>query len=122
LSQGHRSAIDSRAKFILGKPEEDGDILKALKSANAQAVIHFAGSILVGESMKEPGRYFHNNVTNSLKLLEAAHECGVKKFVFSSTAATYGLPDRVPITEDFPQQPVNPYGESKLMFEKMLQW
>jgi UDP-glucose 4-epimerase len=114
--------VDSRAKFVLGKPEQPGDILNAVKAANAQAIIHFAGSILVGESMKEPGKYFHNNVVHSLSLLEAARLCGVKKFVFSSTAATYGLPERVPITEDFPQQPVNPYGESKLMLEKMLQW
>jgi UDP-glucose 4-epimerase len=76
----------------------------------------------VGESMTNPGKYFHNNVGNGLKLLEAAVACGVKKFVFSSTCATYGPPDRVPMTEDLPQRPINPYGESKLMFEKMLQW
>src|SRR5260221_12483284 len=106
LSEGHRSAVDARARFILGKPEEAGDILKAVKTSNAEAVIHFAGSILVGESMTQPGKYFHNNVVHSLSLLEAAREGGVKKFVFSSTAATYGLPERVPITAGFPQQPV----------------
>src|SRR5947208_2973315 len=79
LSEGHRSAVDSRAKFVLGKPEEPGDTLKAVKESKAEAIIHFAGSILVGESMAQPGKYFHNNVTNSLKLLDAAIECGVKK-------------------------------------------
>jgi UDP-glucose 4-epimerase len=122
LSEGHRSAVDPRATFVTGKPEEPGDVLKAVKASKAQAIIHFAGSIMVGESMTNPAKYFHNNVVNSLKVLDAAVECGVKKFVFSSTAAAYGLPDRVPITEDFPKQPVNPYGESKLMFEKMLEW
>ena len=70
----------------------------------------------------QPGQVLHNNVANGLKLLDAAVECGVKKFVFSSTCATYGPPDRLPMTEDLPQRPINPYGESKLMFEKMLQW
>ena len=84
--------------------------------------MHFAANALVGESMTNPRKYFHNNVANGLKLLDAAVECGVKKFVFSSTCATYGPPDRVPMTEDLPQRPINPYGESKLMFEKILQW
>ncbi|MGD0614881.1 MAG: UDP-glucose 4-epimerase GalE [Verrucomicrobiota bacterium] len=122
LSEGHRSAVDSRARFLLGKPEEPGDILKAVRSAKPDAIMHFAASALVGESMTHPNKYFHNNVVNGLKLLDAAVECGIKKFVFSSTCATYGPPDRVPMTEDLPQRPINPYGESKLMFEKILQW
>jgi UDP-glucose 4-epimerase len=122
LSEGHRSAVDSRARFLPGKPEEPGDILKAVRSAKSDAIMHFAASALVGESMTHPNKYFHNNVVNGLKLLDAAVECGVKKFVFSSTCATYGPPDRVPMTEDLPQRPINPYGESKLMFEKILQW
>ena len=81
--------------------------------------MHFAASALVGESMTNPKKYFHNNFVNALKLADAAVECGVKKFVFSSTCATYGPPDRVPMTEDLPQRPINPYGESKLMFEKV---
>jgi UDP-glucose 4-epimerase len=72
--------------------------------------------------MTNPKKYFHNNFVNALKLADAAVECGVKKFVFSSTCATYGPPDRVPMTEDLPQRPINPYGESKLMFEKALIW
>ena len=122
LSEGHRSAVDGRARFVLGRPEEKGDLLQAVREARPDAVMHFAANALVGESMTNPGKYFHNNVANGLKLLEATVECGVKKFVFSSTCATYGPPDRVPMTEDLPQRPINPYGESKLMFEKMLQW
>ena len=122
LCEGHRSAVDSRAKFVLGKPEQEGDILNAVKSARPDAIMHFAASALVGESMTNPKKYFHNNVVNALKFADAAVECGVKKFVFSSTCATYGPPDRVPMTEDLPQRPINPYGEAKLMFEKILQW
>lgn len=122
LTEGHRSAVDSRAKFVFGKPEVEGDILNAVKSAKPDAILHFAAFIIVGESMTNPQKYFQNNFVNALKLADAAVECGVKKIIFSSTAAIYGLPERVPITEDFPQQPVNPYGESKLMFEKALLW
>jgi UDP-glucose 4-epimerase len=122
LSEGHRSAVDPRAEFVLGKPDEDGHILNALKAARPEAIMHFAANALVGESMTNPKKYFHNNVVNGLKLLDATVECGVKKFVFSSTCATYGPPDRVPMTEDLPQRPINPYGESKLMFEKILLW
>ena len=122
LTEGHRSAVDSRARFLPGKPEEPGDLLKAVQSVKPDAVMHFAASALVGESMTDPRKYFHNNVVNGLKLLDAVVECGVKKFVFSSTCATYGPPDRVPMTEDLPQRPINPYGESKLMFEKVLRW
>jgi len=122
LSEGHRSAVDERAKFILAKPEQDGDILGAVKATRPDAILHFAASALVGESMTNPRKYFHNNVVNALKLADAAIACGVKKFVFSSTCATYGPPDRVPMTEDLPQRPINPYGESKLMFEKILSW
>lgn len=122
LTEGHRSAVDPRAKFILGKPEQEEDILQAIQSARPDAIMHFAASALVGESMTNPKKYFHNNVVNGLRLLDAAVECGVKKFVFSSTCATYGPPDKIPMTEDLPQRPINPYGESKLMFEKILRW
>src|SRR6266550_8601113 len=122
LTEGHRAAVDSRARFILGKPEQENDILKAVKEARPDAIMHFAASALVPESMANPKKYFHNNVCNGLRLLEAATAAGVKKFVFSSTCATYGPPERVPMTEDLPQRPINPYGESKLMFEKILGW
>jgi UDP-glucose 4-epimerase len=122
LSEGHRSAVDPRARFVLGQPDEENHILNAVQEARPEAVVHFAANALVGESMTNPGKYFHNNVANGLKLLEAARIAKVKKFVFSSTCATYGPPDRVPMTEDLPQRPINPYGESKLMFERILHW
>src|SRR5215471_3817431 len=82
LSEGHRSAVDGRANFVPAKPEADGDILRALQSARPDAIMHFAANALVGESMTNPKKYFHNNVVNGLKLLDAAVACGTKKFVF----------------------------------------
>ena len=84
--------------------------------------MHFAANALVGESMQNPSKYFRNNVAAGINLLDAAVAAGVKKFVFSSTCATFGTPDRVPIDESLPQRPINPYGESKLLFEKILRW
>jgi UDP-glucose 4-epimerase len=122
LSEGHRAAVDPRAVFIQACLSDAKAIAAALREARAEAIVHFAANALVGESMTNPGKYFRNNVCHGLNLLDAAVAAGVKKFVFSSTCATYGSPERVPITEDLPQRPVNPYGESKLMFEKMLGW
>lgn len=122
LSEGHRSAVDQRARFIEGNLGEKEQVDRALKESGAEAIIHFAAHALVGESMTNPAKYFRNNVAWGLELLEAAKQNGIKKFVFSSTCATYGPPDRIPMTEDLPQRPINPYGESKLMFEKMLIW
>ena len=122
LSEGHHSAVDPRAKFIEGNLGDPATAHRAIKEAQAEAIIHFAAHALVGESMQNPGKYFRNNVASGLELLEAAAQNKVRKFVFSSTCATYGPPDRVPMTEDLPQRPINPYGESKLMFEKMLLW
>ncbi len=122
LTEGHRSAVDDRATFVQGCLSERDVVLQAVKDARAEAVIHFAANALVGESMVNPSKYFRNNVASGLNVLDAAVTNGVKKFVFSSTCATYGPPDRVPMTEDLPQRPINPYGESKLMFEKMLLW
>jgi UDP-glucose 4-epimerase len=122
LTEGHRAAVDPRARFVQACLGDESEVLDALRSAGAEAVIHFAAHALVGESMTNPGKYFGNNVGNGVKLLNAVVKAGLKKFVFSSTCATYGLPERVPITEDTPQRPVNPYGESKLMFERILQW
>jgi UDP-glucose 4-epimerase len=122
FSEGHPTAIDSRARFVEGNLGDREVVTRVLKEANAEAIIHFAAHALVGESMQNPGKYFRNNVAWALELLDAAASQRVKKFVFSSTCATYGPPDRVPITEDVPQRPINPYGESKLMFEKILNW
>src|SRR5205823_10569343 len=90
LTEGHRLAVDERAKCMLGKPEQENDLLNAVKDVRPDAILHFAASALVGESMTNPGKYFHNNVSNGLRLLDAAVAAGVKKFVFSSTCATYG--------------------------------
>jgi UDP-glucose 4-epimerase len=122
LTEGHRSAVDKSARFIQGDLSDQELITRSVRDTKADAVMHFAANALVGESMTNPGKYFGNNVGNGVTLLEACVAGGVKKFVFSSTCATYGPPDRVPMTEDLPQRPINPYGESKLMFEKVLQW
>ncbi|MFA6545499.1 MAG: UDP-glucose 4-epimerase GalE [Limisphaerales bacterium] len=122
LSEGHRSAVDVRARFILGDLADRDLVARSLTGAGAEAVIHFAAHALVGESMQNPGKYFRNNVANGLNLLDAAVVARVRKFVFSSTCATYGVPEKMPMDESLSQRPVNPYGESKLMFEKMLQW
>src|SRR2546427_3114950 len=122
LSEGHRAAVDSRAAFLQGDLADPPGVARALKESGAAAVIHFAGNALVGESMGNPGKYFRNNVAGGINLLDAALAAGARKFVFSSTCATYGSPERMPMTEDLPQRPINPYGESKLMFERMLTW
>ncbi|KAB2647038.1 MAG: UDP-glucose 4-epimerase GalE [Verrucomicrobia bacterium] len=122
LSEGHRRAVDPRAQLIVGDLQKDGDIADAMAAARPDAVLHFAANALVGESMENPSKYFRNNVTGGIHLLDAMVACGVKKIVFSSTCATFGPPDRVPIDETLPQRPINPYGESKLIFEKILRW
>ncbi len=122
LSEGHRGAVDPRATFLQAELSDEADTLDALRQSRAEAIIHFAANALVGESMANPGKYFGNNVGNGVKLLNAAMAAGVRKFVFSSTCATYGFPEQVPITEQAPQRPINPYGESKVMFEKILGW
>jgi UDP-glucose 4-epimerase len=122
LTEGHRGALDPRAELIEGDLQERAQIERAIHKANPEAVMHFAANALVGESMENPSKYFRNNVYGGLNLLDAMIENGVKRFVFSSTCATFGPPERVPIDETLPQRPINPYGESKLIFEKMLRW
>lgn len=122
LGRGHRRAIDPRATFIEGDLCDAASIRTAMMEVQPEAVLHFAAFALVGESMETPRMYFENNVQGGLNLASAMLDADVKKIVFSSTCATYGQPDRVPITEDTPQCPENPYGESKLMFEKALEW
>jgi len=122
LSEGHRGAVDRRARFIEGCLSDRVRLFQAIRQTEAKVILHFAANALVVESMANPGKYFRNNVAWGLNLLDAAVEAGVRKLVFSSTCATYGMPDRVPISEDLPQRPINPYGESKLMFERMLAW
>jgi UDP-glucose 4-epimerase len=122
LSEGHRNAVDERAKFVAGELADRAGIGVAIRDAQPDAVMHFAANALVGESMQNPSKYFRNNVSSGLNLLDAMIENGVRRFVFSSTCATFGPPDRVPIDEACAQRPINPYGESKLMFEKILRW
>ncbi len=122
LGRGHREAIDPRATFIEGDLGDAGAITAVLRQTGPDAVMHFAAYALVGESMENPSMYFRNNVIGGIHLAEAMVAAGVRKIVFSSTCATYGQPDRVPITEETLQRPQNPYGESKLMFEKILAW
>jgi UDP-glucose 4-epimerase len=122
LSEGHASAVDPRAVFIRTPFSNEASLAQAIQDAKAEVVIHFAANALVGESMMNPGKYFRNNVANGILLLNAATAAGVKKFIFSSTCAVYGLPERVPMTEDLPPRPINPYGESKWLLERTLPW
>ena len=122
LSEGHAKAIDPRADFYQGDLADRSVLRHAFGQAQPQAVMHFAANALVGESMTNPSKYFRNNVSSGINLLDMAVEFGVKKFVFSSTCATFGIPERMPIDESLPQRPINPYGESKLMFETILRW
>ena len=122
LSEGHRQAVDKRARFIEGCLSDRETIINSVVSNQSQIIMHFAANALVGESMNNPSKYFRNNVAYGINLLDAAIEAKVQKFVFSSTCATYGIPNVIPMTEDLPLNPINPYGESKVIFEKLLQW
>jgi len=122
LTEGHRAAIDPRARFVEGDLQNRQAIEAALTTARPDAVMHFAANALVGESMQNPSKYFRNNIANGLNLLDAMVATGVRQLVFSSTCAIFGPPERVPIDETLPARPINPYGESKLAFEKILRW
>ena len=122
LSEGHRGALDPRARFIEGDLEDRQAIDSALAVARPEAVMHFAASALVSESMRDPSKYFRNNISSGLNLLDAMVTAHVERIVFSSTCAIFGLPERVPIGETAPTRPINPYGESKLAYEKILRW
>lgn len=123
LVTGHRAAVDSQAKFYKGDLA-DQDFMRNVfrENPDIDVVIHFGAYSLVPESMKKPLKYFDNNVAGLIKLLEAMKEAGIKKLVFSSSAATYGIPDKMPIKETDSQKPINPYGESKLMMERIMHW
>lgn len=120
LQTGHRRAV-IEALFIEGNLADQERLKKTFHSYSIDAVMHFAADCLVGESVKDPLKYFNNNVKNSLQLLEILEENNIKKFVFSSSAAVYGEPEKIPITEEHPCIPTNPYGETKWIFEKVLQ-
>jgi len=118
LSRGHRSAL-RQADFIKGDLADQELLVKTLKEYKIEAVMHFAALIEVAESVQTPLKYYQNNVCNAQNLLSAMEAAGVEKFVFSSSAAVYGMPANVPVTEDSPKEPINPYGETKYAVERM---
>ncbi|MCG3179908.1 MAG: UDP-glucose 4-epimerase [Phycisphaerae bacterium] len=120
LCKGHASAVDARAQFVLADCGDRTAMADLFRRQGVQAVVHMAAFSLVGESVTEPGNYYRNNFVASLSLIEAMLSAGVKRLVFSSTAATYGEPADQPITEEFATEPINPYGRAKLMVEQAL--
>jgi UDP-glucose 4-epimerase len=120
LSRGHKEAVHPKAKFEQIDILEYDNLLAALKKHNIDAVVHFAAFAYVGESVERPDMYYMNNVVGSFNLIKAVKECGIIKFVFSSTCSLYGNPLRVPISENEPTKPINPYAHTKLMIENIL--
>lgn len=121
LATGHREAVDRQAHFVEGETGDAALVVKTLREREIEAVLHFAAFIEVGESVVDPDKYYRNNFSAPLVLLGAMREAGVQKIVFSSTAAVYGNPNQVPIPEDHPRQPINPYGRSKMMTEMAIE-
>jgi len=122
LQQGHKEAILPEAEFVLADICEAQALEDAFHRFEIDAVMHMAAETVVEYSMTDPKRYFHNNIVGGINLLDAMLKHGVRKFIFSSSAAVYGEPRTTPIEEDHPKIPVNSYGESKLMFESILEW
>jgi UDP-arabinose 4-epimerase len=121
LSAGHRWAV-RWGPLEVGDLADTEGLRRVMRRHRIEAVMHFAAASNVGESMREPGLYYRNNVCGTLNLLTAMSDCGVSRLVFSSTCASYGLPLAVPIAEDHPQWPINPYGDTKFAIERMLHW
>lgn len=121
LSEGHREAIDPRAAFCQVNLHDEAALDAVFRGHRIDAVMHFAALCLVEESVKKPGLYYRANVAAGINLLDAMLRHGVKRFIFSSTAATYGEPETTPIPEEHPTRPINPYGASKLLFERILE-
>lgn len=122
LERGHRRNIPESVKLVIGDLRNLDEIRAAIKDTRPDAVIHFAAHALVGESMANPSMYFENNVKGGINLLTAMQEVGCDRIIFSSSCATYGVPPALPIDEEMPQCPTNPYGHSKLMFEQICLW
>jgi UDP-glucose 4-epimerase len=120
LSSGHRDAVPAGSAFVQASVADGARMGEVLRTHGVEAILHFAARIQVGESVSDPRRYYRGNVAASIALLESALDAGVKRFVLSSTAAVYGEPVRVPIDEDHPTCPINPYGDTKLAIERML--
>jgi UDP-glucose 4-epimerase len=121
LSRGHRAAVHPDAVFQQGRTGDRALVARVVSEHRVEACVHFAAFAYVGESVKEPARYFDNNFTQAQALFDALLAAGVKRVVFSSTCATYGVPTAVPIAETHPQWPINPYGWSKLFVERLLE-
>jgi UDP-glucose 4-epimerase len=121
LSTGSRVAIPASVPLAVGSVGDRPLVEDLIRKHGLSAIIHFAGSIVVPESVSDPLKYYRNNTSNSRTLVEAAVTCGIRQFIFSSTAAVYGNPDHVPVAEDAPLRPMSPYGRSKLMTEMMLE-
>lgn len=121
LSTGHRSAVDPRAEFVLGDLADGSKLDQVIKQFRPDFVMHFAASCLVGESVEKPIDYYRNNVASGLWLVSAMVKNGVSGIVFSSSCAVYGEPVRIPMSEDDPKNPINPYGRTKLAFENLLE-
>ncbi len=119
LSLGHRQAVPAD-RLLVGDLNDTHRLDQAMVAHRIEGIVHFAAFTYVGESVKNPAKYYQNNLVNAVNLLECARRMGISRFVFSSTAATYGVPEDMPITEDTPQRPINPYGNSKLAFERVL--
>ena len=122
LEKGHRAAVVAPAEFVQADLADCEKLREVLTTHRVDSVMHMAAHALVGESCEQPAKYYRNNVVNALNLLEAMRETDVRRIVFSSTAATYGEPEKQPIEETAPNRPTNPYGESKLAFEHALRW
>jgi UDP-glucose 4-epimerase len=122
LVTGHLAAVSADARLIIGSVADTSALVALLLVHEIEAVLHCAARSLVGESMREPALYYHENVVGGLALLEAMREAGVKRLVFSSSAAVYGLPETMPITEQTPTRPISPYGATKVAFEEALRW
>ena len=122
LSTGHRKAVDEKARFYEGDIRNHVFLKGVFDRENIDTVVHFAAFSIVPESMEKPLKYFDNNTAGMVALLEEMRDHDVKRIIFSSTAATYGVPEKSPIEENDRQAPINPYGESKLMMEKIILW
>ena len=122
LRHGHRDAVHPAARFVVGDLLDRSWLIDEVRRAEVDSVVHLAAEALIDESIRDPGTFFRVNLTGGLNLLDAMVAAGVRRLIFSSTAAVYGEPTEVPIREDAPLRPVNAYGESKLAFERVLPW
>ena len=122
LSKGHRAAVHTHARFVEADLRDGERLRRVFREQRTEAVVHMAADSMVSESVENPSKYYGNNVAAGLSLLDSMRDCGVARIVFSSTAAVYGEPEKLPLEESDPTNPTNPYGETKLAFEGALKW